>query len=155
MIPVKNILLAEDDEDDISIFRDTFKTLDFSVKIQVINDGVALMEILQAYLPDLLFLDLHMPYKNGLECLAEMKNKPMLENLPKVVFSSTNRIGNIQAAYENGAHLFITKTGSYSEYLLKLKAIIGLNWNDPQEIKARYYYKEDTLTLANKTPINW
>ena len=79
-----------------------------------------------------------MPYKNGLECLIEMKIDPLLDKIPAVVFSSTTRPSNIQTAYEMGAHLFFIKPPIYSEYLSSLKAILKLNWAEPDAVKEQY-----------------
>ena len=38
-----------------------------------------------------LFLDLEMPYKNGLECLVEIRSSERLKDLPVMAFSSTSR----------------------------------------------------------------
>lgn len=63
---VHSIMLAEDDEDDRLIFSDILHTLDPVLQLEHVSDGVQLLELLRHFVPDLLFLDLNMPYKNGL-----------------------------------------------------------------------------------------
>jgi CheY-like chemotaxis protein len=77
------------------------------LRVEFVSNAVRLMELLKHYVPDLLFLDLEMPFKNGLECLLEIRGSASLQHLPVVVFSSTTRQSNIQTAYELGAHLFL------------------------------------------------
>ena len=64
-----HIILADDDEDDRLFFTDAFEELKINTKVNTFNDGVELMDYLNkpdADLPNVLFLDLNMPKKNGL-----------------------------------------------------------------------------------------
>ena len=135
---ITNIILAEDDIDDQNIFQIALQEIDSSVQTQFVANGKELLHLLQNNKPDLLFLDLDMPYKNGLECLMEMKSDPALEKIPVIVFSSTTKPSNIQTAYEMGAHLFFIKPPIYSDYLSSIKAIFKLNWNEPDSVREQY-----------------
>jgi CheY-like chemotaxis protein len=135
---ITNIILAEDDIDDQNIFQIALQEINASVQTQFVSNGRDLIKLLDQTKPDLLFLDLEMPYKNGLECLLEIKSDPALENIPVVVFSSTTKPSNIQTAYEMGAHLFFIKPPVYSDYLSSIKAIFSLNWDDPDAVREQY-----------------
>jgi len=135
---IGNIILAEDDVDDQNIFHIALQEIDSTVQTQFVSNGKELLQLLQNTTPDLLFLDLEMPYKNGLECLIEIRNNPKLEKIPVIVFSSTTKPSNIQTAYEMGAHLFFIKPPIYSDYLSSIKAIFNLNWDQPEEVRTQY-----------------
>jgi CheY-like chemotaxis protein len=135
---ITNIILAEDDIDDQNIFQITLQEIDSSIQTQFASNGRELLHLLEKHKPDLLFLDLDMPYKNGLECLIEMRSNPELENIPVIVFSSTTKPSNIQTAYEMGAHLFFIKPPIYSDYLSSIKAIFKLNWHAPEAVREQY-----------------
>jgi DNA-binding response OmpR family regulator len=135
---IKNIFLADDDEDDVSIFQDMLKEVGPEIKLSIFSDGNELISHLQYLLPDLLFLDLDMPRKNGLECLLSIRKNPASENLPVIVFSSTTRQANIQTAYEMGAHLFLIKSPAFTEYRASIKAVLELGWSDPAAVKEQY-----------------
>ena len=137
-LSIQSIILADDDEDDRFVFKDVIHEVNERVKVEIVSDGLQLMSLLKHFAPDLLFLDLEMPYKNGLECLLEIRANPVLEQLPVIVFSSTTRPANIQTAYEMGAHLFLIKETSFHEYTSAIKAILNLNWKEPQIIKEQY-----------------
>ena len=136
---IRHIILADDDEDDRSVFTDVMKEIDAGIKIETASHGLRLMEMLKNFAPDILFLDLEMPYKNGLECLVEIRNNPALKKLFIVVFSSTSRPANIQAAYEMGADLFLIKNASFHQYKSALRNILDLNWNEPEAIRNAHY----------------
>src|SRR5215216_6334821 len=88
---ITNIILAEDDIDDQNIFQIALEEIDSTIQTQFVSNGRKLLDLLKSHKPDLLFLDLEMPYKNGLECLIEMRNNPALEKIPVIVFSSTTK----------------------------------------------------------------
>ena len=135
---VKNIILAEDDVDDQNIFQLALQEVDPKIGIEFVSNGNQLLALLTNYKPDLLFLDLEMPYKNGLECLVEIKKNESLSRLPVIVFSSTTKQSNIQTAYEMGAHLFFIKPPVYKDYLLAIKSILTLNWKSPDDVREQY-----------------
>ena len=135
---IRSIILADDDEDDRFVFKDVIREVDSTVRVEIVSNGLQLMNLLQHFAPDLLFLDLEMPYKNGLECLVEIGSNPALQQLPVIVFSSTTRPANIQTAYEMGAHLFLIKETSFTEYTAAIKTILQLNWKEPNVIREQY-----------------
>ncbi|HEV7329579.1 MAG TPA: response regulator [Flavisolibacter sp.] len=136
---VKNLLLADDDADDCEVFCSVVTTIAPAIKVECVSNGRQLMDLLRHYVPDILFLDLEMPYKNGLECLVEIRSHAQLKDLPVVAFSSTNRPANIQTAYEMGAHLFLLKSPFYSEFTAALKSILlNRDWRQPDRIREQY-----------------
>ena len=73
-----SIVLADDDSDDRMFFKDAFEELKIKTKVKTFTNGVELMNYLNiedTVLPNVLFLDLNMPKKNGFECLKEIKKK--------------------------------------------------------------------------------
>jgi CheY-like chemotaxis protein len=135
---ITSIILAEDDIDDQNIFQIALQEIDASIQTQFVSNGRELLNLLQNHKPDLLFLDLDMPYKNGLECLIEIRDNPAFKDIPVIVFSSTTKPSNIQTAYEMGAHLFFIKPSVYTDYLSSIKAIFKLNWNIPEAVREQY-----------------
>ena len=108
-----NILLADDDKDDRFFFGKALKTLPIQTHLETAEDGVKLMEYLSKNsdkLPDLLFLDLNMPRKNGSECLAEIKSNAKLKRLPVVIYSTSLHEDVADLLYKEGAHYYVRKT---------------------------------------------
>ena len=71
-----HILIADDDDDDRQFFNEALEELKIKTTVEMVTDGAALLRRLakkNAVLPQILFLDLNMPFKNGIECLAEIK----------------------------------------------------------------------------------
>lgn len=114
-----NILLADDDTDDCLFFKDAIMELVPSPNFTALHDGEQLMQLLTNgtnKLPDVLFLDLNMPRKNGFECLAEIKQNKKLKALPVVVFSTSFEQEVVNRLYDNGAQYFIRKPAEFALY---------------------------------------
>jgi DNA-binding response OmpR family regulator len=135
---IQSVVLADDDSDDSFLFNSVFDEMVPAPGLTVVRDGNELLSLLNNFVPDLLFLDLEMPYKNGLECLVEIRNSEVLKTLPVVVFSSTTRPANIQTAYEMGADLFFIKPSIFSDLSTAIKTILSFDWSDPASIKEQY-----------------
>lgn len=120
-----NLLLADDDEDDCDFFKEALEELNLPTSLVMVNDGVQLMDFLSQTnaenLPDILFLDLNMPRKNGLECLTEIKQTEKYKNLPVIIFSTSLDRDIVDLVYEKGAVHYIRKPGEFA----KLKKVIG------------------------------
>lgn len=113
-----HILLADDDVDDCTFFEEALKELPVSASLSIVNDGVQLITYLSTVsekLPGLLFLDLNMPRKGGMECLSEIKSNNKLKNLPVVIFSTSLNNDVADRLYQKGAHYYIRKPGEYGQ----------------------------------------
>src|ERR1017187_4447154 len=89
--PPLNIIFADDDIDDRSFFEKALKELPISTNLTTVNDGEQLMKYLadnSEQLPDVLFIDLNMPRKNGFECIVEIRENEKLKDLSVVIFST-------------------------------------------------------------------
>ncbi|MEP7236787.1 MAG: response regulator [Ferruginibacter sp.] len=133
-----NILLADDDQDDCLFFKDAIGGLIPATNFMAVHNGEQLMQVLTNKtnkLPDVLFLDLNMPRKNGFECLSEIKQNKKLSMLPVVVFSTSFEQEVVNRLYNNGAHFFIRKPAEFSLYkkiiLHTLRLITQKNFAQP------------------------
>lgn len=118
-----NILLADDDKDDCFMFEEVLSELSIPTKLTTVSNGEQLCQLLdenEGYIPDILFLDLNMPRKNGFECLEEIRNTDKFKSLPIIIFSTSIDEVIADRLYKSGAHFYICKP---PEYLL-LKDVI-------------------------------
>jgi CheY-like chemotaxis protein len=113
-----NILLADDDMDDCNFFEAALTALNLKTQLKTVNDGEALMAYLSKnvhQLPDVLFLDLNMPRKNGFECLTELKDNVQLKDIPVVIFSTSFPKAIIDKVFKMGANVYIRKPGDFAQ----------------------------------------
>ena len=114
-----NILLADDDIDDCIFFKEALGELEIPMQLSTVHDGEQLMQLLSGgsiELPNVLFLDLNMPRKNGFECLSEIKLSKQLKQLPVIIFSTSFEQEVVNQLYRNGAQYFIRKPSEFSQF---------------------------------------
>jgi len=119
MIKHLDILLADDDIDDCIFFKNALDEILLATSLTAVHDGEQLMQLLSnesIELPDILFLDINMPRKNGFECLAEIKQSARLKTLLVVVFSTSFEQEVVNSLYESGAHYFIRKPSAFLQF---------------------------------------
>ncbi len=112
-----NLILADDDPDDRMLFNDALKELPVQHVLKTVNDGEQLMSVLTSNtgkLPDVIFLDLNMPRKNGFECLSEIKVNEQLKTLPVIIYSTSLDYNVVDMLYDRGADRYIRKPGDFS-----------------------------------------
>jgi len=126
-----NICLADDDEDDRLFFTDAFDELKINTKVSTFNDGVALMNYLNnedSVLPNVLFLDLNMPKKNGVECLLEIKKNEKLSDIAIAIYSTSSSEEHIEETFINGANIYIKKPNDFEDLKKILAEVVTINW---------------------------
>lgn len=134
---VKNLLLADDDKDDCFFFTEALQSLDVPANLITVHDGEKLMRHLNdsAELPDLIFLDLNMPRKNGFQCLIEIKKDARLKNLPVIIYSTSLQPEIMDALYNNGAYYYVRKPNDFGKLKKVLTDVLhqaeGLNFTRP------------------------
>lgn len=111
------VLLADDDMDDCLLFKDALNEIPIPTSLSIVNDGEELIDHLKKHtegLPNVLFLDLNMPLKNGSECLSELKAEPPLSDIPIVIMSTSCDDRKANELYEKGAHNLICKPPDFN-----------------------------------------
>ncbi len=113
------ILVVEDDEDDYFLISSTLDNTEFDCDVRWVKNGEEAMNYLlrqnewqdpiKSPIPCLIFLDINLPKKNGLQVLQELKQNPALKNLLTIVLTSSKNKANIMAAYDFGANSYVQK----------------------------------------------
>ena len=114
-----NILLADDDIDDCAFFKKALEDFPISTYYTAVHDGEKLMKQLTNEtneLPNVLFLDLNMPRKNGFECLKEIKLNKKLNQLPVIIFSTSFEQDVVNVLYKYGAQYFVRKPSDFLQF---------------------------------------
>jgi len=127
---IKKIMMGEDDVEDVDLFKDMLADLAVDVKLQVAANGVELMKMLEEseVFPELIFLDLNMPLKNGMFCLQEIKANQRWKDVKVIILSTSSHQDQKKAAYDNGADFYMVKLSNYLDFKNSIAACLQKNW---------------------------
>lgn len=126
-----HIILADDDEDDRDFFSEAFSEIKIKTKVNLFNDGQQLMNYLlqtDVALPHILFLDLNMPIKSGIECLHEIKQEEHLKDIAIAIYSTSASDEDIEETFISGANIYIKKPNDFGTLKKVLSDVVTLNW---------------------------
>lgn len=125
------IILTDDDIDDRMFFEDAIEEINIATELKTFNHGQDLMDYLCndcEELPSLIFLDLNMPIKNGMECLIEIRKTPRLQNIIVAIYSTSSSEEDIEETFVNGANIYINKPTSFNELKKVIEKVLQINW---------------------------
>jgi chemotaxis family two-component system response regulator Rcp1 len=130
------VLLVEDNPGDIRLIREAFKDSKILNNFIVVTDGEIAMNYLQkkgeftgVKTPDIIFLDINLPKKNGIEVLSEIKADPELKHIPVVILTISTAEENIIRSYDLSANCYVTKPVDFEQFANVVKAIEGFWFN--------------------------
>ena len=126
------ILLVEDNEDDVFLMKRALKTAQIANPLCIVEDGQQAVDYLSGTgkyadrekhpFPAIVFLDLKLPIKDGLEVLHWIRSQPQFENLIVLVLTSSSEPSDLKRAYGFGANSYLVKPPTASQLLDLAKA---------------------------------
>lgn len=139
----KSLLLVEDNDDDVFFMRRAIASAGVNLPLQVAETGQVAIDYLSGVngyadrskhpLPFLLFLDLKLPQKSGLEVLAFIRGRPELKTLVVLVLTSSREDSDVQKAYTLGANSFLVKPPNGAQ-LNELMKLVRAYWLDNPQL---------------------
>jgi len=130
-MPNLNVLLVDDDSEESYLFNEALEHAHLNIRLSRANDGNDLISYLfREAPPDLVFMDINMPYKDGLEALTEIRSNSKFKNLPLIIYSTSKNERSINACYEKGADLFIVKPDDFDELMQVVKKVFTYDWKN-------------------------
>lgn len=126
-----HIILADDDADDRMFFTEAFEELKMNTQVDTFNDGAYLMDYFNqddCKIPSVLFLDLNMPRKNGMECLREIKANKRFNNMAVAIYSTSASEEDIENTFVEGANIYIKKPSDFKALKKILANVVTINW---------------------------
>ncbi len=117
----KKVLIVEDDSLVVNIVSYLLEKEGFNVVVA--KDGNEGAEALESEKPDLILMDIILPYKSGLEVTSLAKQK--LPNTPIIVISSLGLIDQtIKEAMDLGVSAVVSKPFSPDDLINKIKSVL-------------------------------
>ncbi|MCX6761796.1 MAG: response regulator [Candidatus Moranbacteria bacterium] len=121
----KTVMIIEDDRFVMDIYHTKLTQSGFAV-VNAENGLEALKKLREEkQIPDLILLDIIMPYLGGLEVLEEVKKDERLKNIPVILLTNLSQKTEIDRGMALGAKDFLIKSHfTPSEVLEKIKTVL-------------------------------
>jgi CheY-like chemotaxis protein len=126
------VIFTDDDEDDLEFFRQALEKLETPTNLNTFRDCDKMMKFLERKKdtpsPDIIFLDINIPKKDGLTCLMELRSKPRFQKVPIIMFTTSLRPLDVQQSYIKGANLYIKKPSGFNELVTTMQKLFSKQW---------------------------
>ena len=120
----KTILFIEDEPALQKTFGDILKQEGYEMISAL--DGEEGLRLVTTANPDLILLDLILPKVHGFEVLKKLKENPETKDIPIIVLTNLEAMGDVEKALELGATTYLVKADySLEEVLQKIKKALG------------------------------
>jgi chemotaxis family two-component system response regulator Rcp1 len=124
------IMLVEDNPADVRLTQEALRNGKVIHELLVATDGVQALAFLRnedpytdVPRPDLIFLDLNLPRKNGHEVLVEIKSDPALMSIPVIILTTSQSDEDILASYDAYANGYIVKPVDVEQFFAIIRNI--------------------------------
>ncbi|TSC75340.1 MAG: two-component system, OmpR family, alkaline phosphatase synthesis response regulator PhoP [Parcubacteria group bacterium Gr01-1014_30] len=121
---MKKILFIEDEAVIQKTIGDVLRQKGYDMASSL--DGESGLRIAKSMKPDLILLDLILPKMNGFEVLKELKGDEATRDIPVIVLTNLEGVGDIDRVIELGAKTYLVKAEySLEEVVDKIKKTLG------------------------------
>ncbi len=117
------IMVVDDDPDLVTVLTIMLEQSEYNVRHAY--NGMQLFSGLEGEKPDLIILDLMMPYMDGLEVLDRLKADQETSSIPVILLTAQDEFENIMSGYKKGADYYITKPFTKSQLVNSIDAILS------------------------------
>jgi len=124
----KKIVIIDDEIHIRSLMEQTLEDLedDYNVIILSAGDGLSGIDMIRREKPDLVFLDVMMPGKNGYDICMEIKGEPEFKDTVIILLTASGQKMDKKKGYDAGAFRYCTKPFDPDEILELAKDVLGL-----------------------------
>jgi putative two-component system response regulator len=118
-------ILVVDDNPSIAILLKQVLAAE-GYQVAIARDGLEAIARVNEYLPDLILLDLDLPYLSGDEVCRKLKNSPTTRFIPIVIVTAQSEFQNKLDAWEYGADDFLTKPFHLVEVTARCRSLLRM-----------------------------
>lgn len=144
------IIIVDDEPEDNALICSAilqeagYKNIEFAesvdILINLLNESVAPQE----KDIDLILMDVHMPEKDGIEGIYQVKQYELFNDIPIVMLSASQDKQLLKKAFEAGALDYITKPADATELQARVGSALRLN----EELKQRKIWEKELLAMT-------
>jgi len=125
-----NAILADPDEGNLILLKNILQEFKIEVKVTVVCSGKGLMDYLEKnkIVPEVVLMNYHLPLKNSLKCLNEIKSNQKFDPMTTIVYGENLSAEEEEEIFVNGANVFMKKPDNYRDMKKKVTDVISITW---------------------------
>ncbi len=121
-VAASKVLIVDDNQQNLELLAAYLEEL--GVKVIPAADGIQALRCVEADPPDLILLDVMMPRMSGFEVCKKLKANPATRDIPVLMVTALNELGDIERGVEAGTDDFLTKPVGKLELLTRVKSLL-------------------------------
>ncbi len=122
--PPSKVLIADDNPQILELLEAYLEPLE--VQVRLAADGEAALAAVEREVPDLILLDIMMPKRSGFEVCRLLKDDPRYRDIPIIMVTALNELGDMERARECGGDDFLSKPVNKIELLARVQNLLKL-----------------------------
>jgi CheY-like chemotaxis protein len=120
-----HVLVVDDNAQNLELLAAYLDTL--GCKVSTAADGMEALEQTAQVDFDLILLDIMMPRMSGFEVCRKLKSDPRTRDVPIIMVTALNELGDIERGVESGTDDFITKPVNRLELVTRVKSLLRVS----------------------------
>ncbi|MCL2744792.1 MAG: response regulator [Planctomycetaceae bacterium] len=136
----RKILIADDNIANVELLEAYLA--DFDYDIATAADGAETLSKTDAFLPDLILLDIMMPKFSGFEVCEKLKGNPKTKNIMILMVTALNELGDVDRAVKAGCDDYLSKPVNRHELIKRVGILLKLRSVEDELDRLRRYIDE-------------